>query len=174
MPIEQGAVGWAVNPATTRPDTGARFKVGLRIIACALVAVILVSCTGPGPTPTPFRLPSFHVPSVYELLQEAIAETGSGALATPATLALPPSLTDLMLQNRIEVRPLPLQANQICQAMGVPRADDVAGQGLLSILQRFRPLSDDLRSSIGLLVTVAFTSCDAWIPIIESAIRNLF
>lgn len=158
---------------TARRHSGVRSRFVSRLLACCLASV-LASCTSPGPAPTPFRIPTFDSPSALELLQDAIAETGSGAAATPPPLVLPPSLTDLMNQNRIQIRPLPTQATQICRAMGVPGADNLAGEGVTSILRRFRPASDDLRSGIGVLITVVFTSCSAWMPLVESAIRDLF
>jgi hypothetical protein len=104
-------------------------------------------------------------------MQDAFADVG---IDLPDPVVLPSSLTHQMRQLGIPQVPEPQNAALICGALGSPYADSVAGNGLVVALEQFRSVSDDLKTGLGVVIAVVFTSCGEWIPYVESALDGLF
>ena len=140
-------------------------------VALALVVAIIVSCgVGQAPTIPAIELPSIDTAALQTLVDDALAEVGN-LTENPPQIDLPPDLATLLAEHQIELPPLPTNAQEICDAMGIPGASTVAGAGLGAVLDGLAGLEVGL--VVGLLVTVVFRTCPIWSPHLEQAIEDL-
>ena len=77
-----------------------------------------------------------------------------------------------MSTKQIPIVPPPGNAQKICGLLGVRGADEVASDELSSIISHYKPVSEDGKLGIGLLVSAVFASCPAWSRTVDDVLRQ--
>ena len=143
----------------------------LRLVAAALVALMLSACSGSGLAVPTFELPTFDTAGVQRLVDDAVAEVGNIA-NDPPEIALPSDLQRLLDDNAIALPQLPSNSSEICRALGTPGASTLTAAGLKELIELVA-VGGEIGLVVGLLVAVVFHTCPAWEPHLTQAIEDL-